>query len=195
MHRLYPAAVETLAAAIALLPLFLYWNRRMFPDSRRTALCGLFALYLACVYALAGLPNILYIRFQLNLNTEPFAYMFSDLDATVLNVLMFIPLGFALPTLWHEYRSLWKTVLFGFCVSVLIEFLQIFTYRATDVNDLMTNTLGTLAGFLAAKLFLHFYPGIPSGSRKELPRLCAGTFAVLFFVQPFFSRLLWSFFN
>ena len=193
MHRLLPAVVETLAAAIALFPVFRYLNRKIFPDSRRTVLCFLFSLYLSCVYALAGLPNVLYVRFEANLNFTPFAYMFSDWDTTLLNVLMFVPLGFALPVLWGEYKTCWKTLLFGFMTSLLIEFLQLFTYRATDVNDLMTNTLGTLVGYCIAKMLLQLFPALPSGNRKELSVLCTVTFAALFFLQPFLSRLFWSF--
>ena len=191
MSRLYAAGIETLAAALVLVPLFLCFRKKLFFSLRRTLVCSVFCLYLSAVYALAGLPNILYIRFQPHVNLEPFAYMFSDLDATLLNVALFVPLGLFLPLLWKSFSSFWKTGMAGFLLSLLVEILQMFTFRATDVNDLMTNTLGTLLGFLIAKGVLHFYPQLPSGSRAELPRLCGVTFAVLFFLQPFLSRLLW----
>lgn len=192
MLRLIPAGIETLAAAMAIVPVFLYLNKQLFPGIRRTIACGIFALYLSAVYALAGLPNILYIRFEPNFNFEPFAYMFSALDTTLLNVLLFMPLGLALPLLWKPYGQWWRTVLFGFLGSVFIETLQMFTYRATDVNDLMTNTLGAIIGFLIGKVVLHFAPGLPSENRRELPAVCVLTFAILFFVQPFCSRFLWN---
>lgn len=192
MHRLVPAGIETLAAAMVLIPTLFYLNKRLFPDVRRTSLCGAFALYLAAVYALAGLPNILYIRFEPNFNFEPFAYMFSDLDATVLNVLLFIPLGLALPLLWKPFSSWWRTILFGFLASVFIETMQIFSFRATDINDLMTNTLGTAIGFLLAKGILHFAGVTPSDNSKEFPILCGLTFGILFLVQPFLSQFVWD---
>ena len=118
MYRLYDAGTEVLAAALALVPVFLWLNRRLFPSRSRTLVCGCFALYLSGVYVLAGLPNILYIRFRPNFNFEPFAYMFSDLDATLLNVLLFVPLGLSLPLLWKSFGQWWKTLLFGFSLSV-----------------------------------------------------------------------------
>ena len=193
MSRLYAAGLETLAAALILVPLLLCFQKHWFPSRKRAAVCSIFCLYLAAVYALAGLPHILYIRFQPHVNLEPFAYMFSDWDATLLNVLLFVPLGIFLPLLWKQFDYFWKTALAGFLFSSLIETMQLFTYRATDVNDLMTNTLGTCLGFLLARTVLHFYPQLPSHSKKELPRLCGATFAVLFFLQPFLSRLLRSF--
>lgn len=193
MYRLYSAGIETLAAAIGLVPVFLYLNKWLFPKPRRTAACFLFALYLSAVYALAGLPNILYIRLAPNFNFVPFAYMFSDLDATLLNILLFLPMGFSLPLLWKPFVQGWQTVLFGFLSSVLIETMQIFSYRATDVNDLMTNTLGTILGFCLAKAVLHYLPGLPSENTKELPVMGLLTFEVLFLVQPFLSMFLWNF--
>lgn len=192
MSRLYPAAIETLAAAMALIPLFLYLNRWLFSSPRRTAACCVFSLYLSSVYALAGLPNLLYIRLEPNFNFKLFAYMFSDLDTTLLNVLLFVPLGLALPLLWKSFGSWTRTALFGFFLSLLIEILQIFTLRATDVNDLLTNTLGTVLGYFLAKVILRFLPQLPSGSRKELPILGLLTFLVLFLVQPFLSAFLWN---
>ena len=193
MHRLFPAIAETLAAAVMLLPVFLLLTGRLFSDAKRAVLCGCFALYLSGIYALAGLPNVLYVRFEPNINTEPFAYMFSDWDTTLLNVLLFIPLGLGLPLLWKDFGIWWKTVLFGFFLSALIEFAQIFTYRATDINDLMTNTLGTAVGYLLFRPVVRLCPGIPGGSRQEFGAVCLITFGALFFLQPFLSRLLWFF--
>ena len=192
MYRLFPAGIETLAAAMALIPLFLYLNRWLFPSFRRTAACCLFSLYLSAVYALAGLPNLMYIRLDPNFNFRLFAYMFSDLNTTLLNVLMFVPLGLALPLLWKPFAAWWRTALFGFFGSLFIEILQIFTHRATDVNDLLTNTLGCILGYLLAKGILRFAPQLPSDSRRELPILSVLTFLVLFLVQPFLSTFLWN---
>ena len=192
MHRLFPAGIETLASAMVLIPVLFYLNKRLFPDKKRTVLCGIFGLYLAAVYALAGLPTILYIRFEPHFNFEPFAYMFSDLDATVLNVLLFVPLGLGLPMLWKSFSQWWKTVLFGFLASAFIETMQMFTFRATDVNDLMTNTLGTVVGFCLAKLLLRLFPELPSQRERELVAVCILTLGIQFFIQPFVSGFLWN---
>ena len=39
-------------------------------------------------------------------------------------------------------------------MSLSIEVLQLFTFRATDVDDLMMNTIGALVGYGIAKLIL-----------------------------------------
>ena len=66
----------------------------------------------------------------------------------ILNVVMFMPLGFLLPLLWKEYQSLVRTAIIGFCFSCGIEFCQLFNRRVSDVDDLLMNTLGAILGWL-----------------------------------------------
>lgn len=95
--------------------------------------------------------------FDPNINLIPFQYgiLYSD----YLNILMFIPLGFILPLMWKKYHKFADTVKFGFYLSLFIELSQLFTrFRATDINDLITNTLGVTIGwaiyFIFSKLLL-----------------------------------------
>lgn len=66
----------------------------------------------------------------------------------VLNIIMFIPLGFLLPLIWKEYRKIYKALRVGFCFSFAIEFCQLFNFRITDVDDLVMNTLGACVGYM-----------------------------------------------
>ena len=68
---------------------------------------------------------------------------------------MFLPFGFLLPVLWQSCRSWKTTTLAGFATSALIELLQLFCFRATDVDDLLMNTLGAFLGYLLAWVFFH----------------------------------------
>ncbi|MDD3278185.1 MAG: VanZ family protein [Lachnospiraceae bacterium] len=70
-----------------------------------------------------------------------------DLFGTIMNIILFVPLGVLLPMLWKRGTSWWQTVLAGFSFSLLIELLQLFNWRATDVNDLIMNTLGAALGY------------------------------------------------
>lgn len=194
MHRVVSMCLEAALAAVLLVPVFLILNRRYFRDWTKTICYFLFAVYLSAVDSVVGLPDITYIRFEPNINLIPFAYMFSDFENSFLNVLLFMPLGFFLPVFWKNFKKLRWTVLFGFCVSLLIEVLQIFTFRATDVNDLMTNTLGTLLGWGIARFFLWLVPGItPGWKTKEAYVVCGVAFAVMVLFQPFLSDLVWLF--
>jgi len=184
--------LEAGLAAIVLLPAFLVLHRLRFHDWTRTVCYLMFAVYLAAVDSVVGLPDITYIRFSPNHNFVPFAYMFSDFTNSFLNVLLFMPLGFFLPVFWKNFKKCGWTLLFGLGMSLLIELLQIFTFRATDINDLMTNTLGTLLGWCLARCLLWLVPEItPSWKTGEAYLVCGVTFAVMFLAQPFVADIVW----
>jgi glycopeptide antibiotics resistance protein len=82
-------------------------------------------------------------------------------DDFVLNVLMTLPLA-ALLRLVFGIRDKGRVVLVGFLLSASIEATQaildltLHGDRWADVNDLMSNTLGALLGYLALRRLLRF---------------------------------------
>ena len=61
----------------------------------------------------------------------------------------FIPFGFFLPLVFRRCKNVFLTVLLGFEASLLAEILQLVTKVGSfDVDDLLLNTMGTLAGYL-----------------------------------------------
>lgn len=191
MHRIISMCLDAAIAAVVLVPLFLVLNKQYFHNSRRSIFYCFFAVYLCGVYAVVGLPDIRYIRFDPNFNLVPFAYMFSDFRNSLLNVLLFVPLGFFLPVLWKNFKNFFWASLFGLCMSLIIELLQIFTFRATDVNDLMTNTLGTILGWVIGRGFLEAFPAVrPSWKTTEVYVTAASAFGVMCFIQPFLAELV-----
>ena len=192
MYRFYLAAVDMLPAALLLAPVYLVLNKAYFHNARKSILYFLFAGYLSVLYVLVGLPNVTYIRPEINLNLVPIIGMIEDWKNSILNILLFIPLGVALPVLWNKFRSKKNSVLFGFAVSFVIELLQILTYRATDINDLITNTLGTYLGFLCAKCLLKKHQIAGENKTREAGIVTLSVLLVMFFVYPFVSSALWD---
>lgn len=78
----------------------------------------------------------------------PFVDMVSGPVDTVLNVILFVPLGLFLPLLWKKLCRIRNAALTGFLFSLFIEILQMFGRGTTDVNDLITNTIGACLGYL-----------------------------------------------
>ena len=149
--------VDVLSAAVVAVPLV--WLFQRFRRERgwgRYVLSGLFVLYLCEMFDVVGIPAIQYIRWEPNISLIPFSDETGWLGVQrVLNAVMFAPFGFLLPVLWCKCRK-WKvTVLAGFLLSLTIEVLQMFCFRATDVDDLIMNTLGAGFGYFAAWLFFH----------------------------------------
>ncbi len=193
MRFLFYPCIDAIVAGLLLAPFFGIMNRHWLHSSRRTILYFLFSLYLAGVYSVVGLPNISYIRFEPDINIIPFRDMISGLSAALLNVILFLPFGFFLTILWGTCRSRKQILIWGFSLSLCIELLQIFTFRVTDVNDLITNTLGTLLGWMLGCRVVRFVPSLSQDAAKQdLPVILAATFFVMFFLHPFLSSLVWT---
>lgn len=65
------------------------------------------------------------------------------------NVAAFVPFGIFLPVFSARCRKVWFTVFYSFELSLLVELLQLVTKVGSfDVDDLILNTVGGLAGFL-----------------------------------------------
>lgn len=196
MFRILSIGAEMMASSIVLIPAMLTLGKTLIHNAGRTVCYTIFALYLAAVYALTGLPSVFYIRLDFSFDFVPFLGMATNVGNNILNVLLFVPLGLLLPILARKYRAMKQTILFGFAVTALVEFLQIFTYRVTDINDIITNVGGTIIGYFIAKRLLAVCPQlaqIASGERVyELYAVCGIVFAIMFFVQPFLSALFWD---
>ena len=69
--------------------------------------------------------------------------------AFILNIFCFIPLGLLTPFLSDVFKKGKNILLLGFLFSLTIEISQMFTlYRVSDIDDLITNVIGTMLGFL-----------------------------------------------
>ncbi|SFD75588.1 Glycopeptide antibiotics resistance protein [Bacillus sp. UNCCL81] len=73
------------------------------------------------------------------------------------NVLLFIPLGFALPILFFNISNR-NTIVIGFTLSLAIELIQAsigmflgYNYRSCDIDDILLNTIGTIIGLAIYK--------------------------------------------
>ena len=78
MYRFYLAAVDLLPAMLLLIPTYWILNRAYFHDIRKSFFYFIFSCYLAAVYTLVGLPNVTYIRPEVNLNLIPVYDMIGD---------------------------------------------------------------------------------------------------------------------
>ena len=139
---------------------WLIWNKGMIADKAYTTrhiiwiYIYMFYGYLA-VQEAAGIGTIwdliTYGKLDNSINLIPFS---SEGAMTyILNIIMFMPLGFLLPLIWENFRNAKKVVLMGFLMSLAIEICQLFNIRTTDIDDLLMNTLGALVGYCCWKVF------------------------------------------
>jgi len=145
---------------------------------RHIAAVYVFCFVLALVLAITGVPGIYNLAVDSKVNMVPFAYFPAMYRHYIMNVLLFVPVGFLLPLLWKRFGKWRRTLLCGFAFTLSIEIIQLFNERVTDIDDLLMNTLGTMVGFLVFVLINKTLPRISvfssdgGGHLKGEPYVC-----------------------
>lgn len=124
---------------------------------------SVFLLYIYFAFSVAGIGSIWDIgQYDTVIRTEEInliPFQSEGMMTYILNVIMFMPLGFLLPLIWKELRNPIKVTLTGLGFSFAIEFCQLFNRRNTDIDDLLMNTLGALVGYFMWKLLKNAFKG------------------------------------
>lgn len=111
----------------------------------------IFILYLGMALDVAGIGGIWDIGYYDSvirvdeINLIPFRS--EGILTYVLNIIMFMPLGFLLPLLWKQYERIRRAIAVGALFSLCIEAGQLFNRRKTDIDDVIMNVIGTALGF------------------------------------------------
>ncbi len=104
-----------------------------------------------------------------NINTQPLRVILHQVrtigqgDSLTLllgNTLLFMPWGFCLPLLWRRFRPALTMAGMALLLTCTIEFIQLFIERMADVDDLLLNFSGSMAGFGLRQLVRRRFPGL-----------------------------------
>ena len=159
-------AAEMIFMVIWLLLRAVVWFRQGRIDWKREAVLMLMYINLAVIIRFVFFPRALVngrvqplvfeagAVFPLRVNLIPFVRLFGYGSArdivwnVVGNTAMFIPGGIVLPVVYKKLDRFGKAAAAGAFISLCIEILQLpFAARATDIDDLILNTLGTAVGY------------------------------------------------
>ncbi|HDR7642947.1 TPA: VanZ family protein, partial [Bacillus wiedmannii] len=143
-----------------------------------------FLFYLSLVYGVTQIATVwdisryeTWIRVsQINLT------LFDTAGSTtyLLNIVLFMPFGFLLPTIWPQFRKMKNTVCAGFFFSLAIELNQLLNNRITDIDDLFTNTLGAIVGYVLYRVLFKMI------CKREKKKLDTNTSLVIKYEAIFF---------
>lgn len=117
-----------------------------------------FCYYLLGILTVTGIGFTKSVKFSPNLSFIPFIGMITGPIDTMLNVILFVPMGLFLPLLYKKYNSIKKVALTGFIFSLSVEIVQMFGWGSSDINDLITNTIGVCIGYLLSMLIAKVLP-------------------------------------
>ena len=106
----------------------------------------------------------------------------------ILNIFIFVPMGFLLPVLSNKFSKYWKTYLMGLCVTVLIEFLQLITYRGVfEADDILNNLMGTMIGYGVYKIVAYVIDKIIKKSETKAYQVILAQIPLMITVIAFIS--------
>ena len=166
--------LELVFAAIWLLTRLMVWKRQGGVNWKREALLLLMYINLAVILRFVFFPRELLdghiqplvfdaAAFPFRVNLVPLKHLFRfgsmrDLVWNVVgNAAMFVPSGIVLPIVYPKLNRFWKALAAGALISLCIEILQLpFASRASDVDDIILNTLGVAVGYGIYALVKHF---------------------------------------
>ena len=130
-------------------------------NKKRILLRIVFTVYLLILFRITVFRTNSYpTEYAVNLS------LFTDLVATyhengiwmviylvIGNIVWFVPFGFLLPMIWQKLK-VYYTIPLGFCLSLTIELGQLISGKGMfEIDDLVLNTLGASAGYLAYKIY------------------------------------------
>lgn len=146
----------------ALIPCLIYMFKNK--NSKQYILLSLlYIFYIYLVYSLTGMGTVSDIIYSIERNTNIIKASINLAPLTgittgfYLNIIMFMPLGFLLPLIYSKYQKPQNTIIFGFLFSLFIELSQLITFRATDIDDIIANTLGSLLGYIIWKIYMKLF--------------------------------------
>lgn len=166
MHRIEAyirlAFIFIVMISILYMPILLILKKKGKSVIRQLGYLGLICSILLIIFATILFVPITFQPEEHILNLKPFNWIGSDEGITQImvekipNVIMFIPLGFFIPIVCKKQRKGYKTALLSFGLTFSVEFFQYFIGRSSDIDDIITNLLGAVIGYMIFKVF-HIY--------------------------------------
>ena len=157
-----------LSVSVVLLALALIFCGRELKEKKQIwRLFGLLFLgsWMVCVFTLTGiyypgnfhfwvdLQRIQYVPFRGIYRMLANGLSLYDVENILGNVILFVPVGILCPLLFRKISKWYTMFLGGLGMSLVIEITQLFIDRGPDVDDLILNTAGMMAGYIIFMVF------------------------------------------
>lgn len=168
-------------------------------NSYHNVIAFVFCYYIIGILTMTGISS--FKEFVPRIVLIPFVDMIRGPVDTILNVILFFPMGMFLPLLYKKYNCIGRIALTSFLLSLSIELIQMFGMGATDINDLITNVIGACLGYFVYKMFSKIFPiklreKLQSdkiiNDERELLFFLVYAFMIMVTIQPFIIHILFG---
>ena len=189
--------IRSISGYVFIIPVLMLYFLYLKKSGRKQSIFHITAVFVFCYYlfgilTVTGIGYTSTISFRPKISIIPFLGMISGPIDTILNLVLFVPLGFFLPLLYKKYHHIKTVVLTGLLFSLSVEIVQMFDWGATDINDLIINTAGTCLGYwiyyLLSKILPNYFrKGVQSENANDIVEVflfAFCTFIIMVTVQP-----------
>ena len=161
--------IRSISGYVCIVPVLIWYFLYLKKAEKKQNFLHISAVFVFCYYlfgilTVTGIGYTSTISFRPRISLLPFLGMITGPVDTLLNVVLFVPLGFFLPLLYKTYHHIKIVVLTGFLFSFSVEIVQMFDWGSTDINDLITNTAGGCIGY---GMYRWLSKGLPSNLTKQ----------------------------
>ena len=191
--------IRSLSGYVFIVPIIVLYYILLAKKEREQSLLHIFIVCIFCYYlfgilTVTGIGYTSTISFRPKISLIPFVGMITGPIETILNIVLFVPMGLFLPLLYKKYNKFKTVVITGILFSVSIELVQMFNWGASDINDVMTNTMGACLGYLIYSIISKILPDKLDRQLKskkvnafiEVFLLSVCIFVIMVTVQPWF---------
>ena len=143
--------IRSISGYVFIVPVLLLYFLYLKKSGRKQSFLHITAVFVFCYYlfgilTVAGIGYTSTISFSPKISLIPFLGMITGPIDTILNLILFVPLGVFLPFLYKRYHHIKTVALTGFLFSLSVEIVQMFGWGSSDINDLIINTAGACLG-------------------------------------------------
>ena len=185
--------IRSISGYVFIVPILILYFLYLRKSGREQSLLHIAAVFVFCYYlfgilTVAGIGYTSTISFSPKISLIPFLGMITGPIDTILNLILFVPLGVFLPFLYKKYHHIKTVALTGFLFSLSVEIVQMFGWGSSDINDLIINTAGACLGYW---IYYLLSKALPNNFRKKLQsENVNGTVEVLLFVIYIFMVMV-----
>ena len=189
--------IRSISGYVFIVPVIILYFLYLKKSGRKQSFLHITSVFVFCYYlfgilTVTGIGYTSTISFCPRISLIPFFGMISGPIETILNLVLFVPMGFFLPFLYKKYHHIKTVVLTGLLFSLSVEIVQMFDWGATDINDLIINTAGTCLGYwiyyLLSKILPNYFrKGVQSENANDIVEVLLFafcTFIIMVTVQP-----------
>ena len=125
-------------------------------------LLGIYIILIIWIILFKMQFNMSFLPYIRSINLIPFSASVItngqiNISEIINNLIIFIPVGAYIQMLWKD-KKIYKKILIPFTISLILEILQFVLHvGATDITDILMNTLGGFIGILFVQLLYKIF--------------------------------------